>query len=149
MNADKEQFEIVGHGSTRTNANMDKLKYTDITDKIIKAFFQVYNTLGYGFLEKVYENALVIELKKLGLNVIAQHPIRVFYESAVIGEYVADIVVEHAVIIEIKAAKTISIEHEAQLLNYLKATQLEVGLILNFGPKAEFSRKAFDNSRKK
>lgn len=128
---------------------MDKLKYNEITDKIIKAFYQVYNTLGYGFLEKVYENALIIELRKLGLSVIAQHPIRVYYDNAVVGEYFADILVENTVIVEIKAAKTIIIEHEAQLLNYLKATQLEVGLILNFGPKAEFSRKAFDNSRKK
>ena len=128
---------------------MDNLKHKDITDKIIKAFYQVYNTMGYGFLEKVYENALIIELKKLGLNVIAQHPIRVYYDTAVVGEYFADILVENTIIIEIKAAKAISIEHEAQILNYLKATQLEVGLILNFGPKAEFSRKAFDNSRKK
>jgi len=128
---------------------MDNLKHKDITDKIIKAFYQVYNTMGYGFLEKVYENALIIELKKFGLNVIAQHPIRVYYDTAVVGEYFADILVENTIIIEIKAAKAISIEHEAQILNYLKATQLEVGLILNFGPKAEFSRKAFDNSRKK
>jgi len=128
---------------------MNKLKHSEITDKIIKSFYQVYNTLGYGFLEKVYENALIIELKKLGLNAIAQHPIQVYYDNAVVGDYFADILVENAVIIEIKAAKTINLEHEAQLLNYLKATQLEVGLILNFGPKAEFSRKAFDNSRKK
>jgi len=124
------------------------LKHSDLTDKIIEAFFRVYNTLGYGFLEKVYVNALLIELKKLGLDVKAQHPIRVLYYNAVIGEYFADILAENAVIIEIKAAKGISIEHEAQLLNYLKATELEVGLILNFGPKAEFKRMAFDNSRK-
>jgi len=128
---------------------MDKLKHNEITDKIIKAFYQVYNTLGYGFLEKVYENALIIELKKLGLIVIAQHSIQVYYDNAVVGDYFADILVENTVIIEIKAAKAIILEHEAQLLNYLRATQLEVGLILNFGPKAEFSRKAFDNSRRK
>ena len=128
---------------------MDKLNHNEITDKIIKAFYQVYNTLGYGFLEKVYENALIIELKKLGLIVIAQHSIQVYYDNAVVGDYFADILVENTVIIEIKAAKAIILEHEAQLLNYLRATQLEVGLILNFGPKAEFSRKAFDNSRRK
>ena len=100
-------------------------------------------------MEKVYENALIIELKKIGLHVLAQHPIRVYYDSAIVGEYFADLLVENTIIIEIKAAKTIGIEHEAQLLNYLKATQLEVGLILNFGPNAEFSRRAFDNSRKK
>ena len=127
---------------------MDKPKHNELTDKIIRAFFQVYNTLGYGFLEKVYENALLIELKKLGLAAIAQHPIRVMYDNAIVGEYFADLLVENAVIVEIKAAKAISVEHEAQLLNYLKATQLEVGLVLNFGPKAEFKRMAFDNSRK-
>lgn len=126
----------------------DKLKHNEVTDKIINAFFQVYNVLGYGFLEKVYENALIIELNKLGLNAVAQHPIRVLYDNTVVGEYYADILVENAVILEIKSAKAIIAEHEAQLLNYLKATRLEVGFILNFGPKAEFSRKAFDNSRK-
>ena len=79
---------------------------------------------------------------------IAQHPIRVIYDNAIVGGYFADLLVENAVIVEIKAAKAISVEHEAQLLNYLKATQLEVGLVLNFGPKAEFKRMAFDNSRK-
>jgi GxxExxY protein len=128
---------------------MNELKHSHITDKILEAFFRVYNILGYGFLEKVYENALLIELKKLGFLAIAQHPIRVLYDNMVVGEYFADILVDNTIIIEIKAAKAIMPEHEAQLLNYLKATQLEVGLILNFGPKAEFSRKAFDNLRKK
>jgi len=127
---------------------MKNLKHNDITEKIIQAFFQAYNILGYGFLEKVYEKALIIELKKLGLDIKAQHPIRVLYDNVVIGEYFADLLIENAVIIEIKAAKGISAEHEAQLLNYLKATEIEVGLILNFGPKAEFKRMAFDNVRK-
>ena len=126
---------------------MERLKHTEITDKIIKAFFRVYNILGYGFLEKVYENARIVELKKLGLSVVAQHPIRVLYENIVVGEYFPDILVENSVIVEIKTAKAIVVEYEAQLLNYLKATKLEVGLTLNFGPKPEFSRKAFDNVR--
>jgi len=101
---------------------MNELKHGNITEKILEAFFRVYNVLGYGFLEKVYENALLIELKKLGLPAVAQLPIRVFYDNMVVGEYFADLLVDNAIIIEIKAAKTIIPEHEAQLLNYLKAT---------------------------
>lgn len=127
---------------------MNKFKHDDITEKIIEAFFRVYNTLGYGYLEKVYENALMIELKKIGLSAIAQFPIRVMYAGELVGEYFADIFAESCVIVEIKASKAIGPEHEAQLLNYLKATSTEVGLILNFGPKAEFKRKIFDNFRK-
>jgi len=123
-------------------------KHAEITDKIIAAFYKVYNTLGYGFLEKVYENAMVIELRKQGLEVISQAPITVFYEDNVVGEYFADLLVANAVIIELKAAKDLADEHEAQLLNYLKATPHEVGLLLNFGPKPQFKRKAFENTRK-
>jgi GxxExxY protein len=123
-------------------------KYIDITELIIKAFYKVYNTLGYGFLEKVYRNALAIELRKLGLDVIQEACIVVYYDSEVVGEYFADLLVAGLVIIELKAVKKLSEEHEAQLLNYLKATPYEVGLLLNFGPKPEVKRKAFDNSRK-
>ncbi|MEE9618098.1 MAG: GxxExxY protein [Anaerolineae bacterium] len=115
---------------------------------IIKAFYKVYNALGYGFLEKVYRNALVIELRKLGLEVIPEARIRVYYEGEVVGEYFADLLVAGVVIVELKAMKSLLEEHEAQLLNYLKATPYEVGLLLNFGPKPEIKRKAFDNSRK-
>ena len=123
-------------------------KHAEITDKIIAAFYKVYNTLGYGFLEKVYENALVIELRKQGLEVVAQAPVTVFYEEHVVGEYFADLFVANAVIVELKAAKDLADEHEAQLLNYLKATPHEVGLLLNFGPQPQFKRKAFENTRK-
>ncbi|MDA8100657.1 MAG: GxxExxY protein [Nitrospiraceae bacterium] len=125
------------------------MRHDDITNKIIEAYFTVYNTLGYGFLEKVYENALMIEMKKLGLQAESQVPIQVKYDRSIIGEYFADILVDNRVIVEIKAARAICAEHEAQLLNYLKATSLEVGLILNFGPKAELKRIIFDNFRKK
>ena len=123
-------------------------KHAEITDRIIAAFYKVYNTLGYGFLEKVYENALAIELCKQGLEARAQAPITVLYEGEVVGEYFADLVIANAVIIELKAAKDLADEHEAQLLNYLKATPHEVGLLLNFGPKPQFKRKAFENTRK-
>lgn len=130
------------------NADLQDFKYTDLTEKIIKAFYQVYNTLGYGFLEKVYEKALLIELKKSKLKALAQAPIKIFYDQQLIGEYFADLMVEDKVIVEIKSAKNLAEEHEAQLLNYLKATEIEVGLLLNFGPKAAVKRKAFENTRK-
>ena len=125
-----------------------ELLYKDTTDKILKAFYAVYNILGYGFLEKVYQNALFIELCKLGLNVIKQHPIKVYYEGQQVGEYYADLFVDDLVIIEVKAAVCIVEEHEFQLLNYLRATDKEVGLLLNFGKKPEFKRKIFQNINK-
>ncbi len=122
--------------------------FEELTEQIIKAFYDVYNELGYGFLEKVYENALYIELKKMGLDVVQQQPIRVFYVGEVVGEYFADLIVERKVILELKAVKKISDQHEAQLINYLKATDAQVGLVLNFGHKPEFSRKIFSNEGK-
>ena len=123
--------------------------HEDVTDKIIHAFYCVYNTLGYGFLEKVYENAMTIELRKSGLKVEAQKGIQVRYASETVGEYFADLLVDDKVIVELKAARAVLEEHEAQLVNYLKATQAEVGLLLNFGQKPEFKRKLFHNSLKK
>ena len=125
------------------------MKHEALTDKIIGAFYKVYNTLGYGFLEKVYENAMAIELRKLGLQVLCQHPIQVFYDDQVVGDYVADLIVEDAVIVELKAVRQLAQEHEAQLLNYLNATHHEVGLLFDFGPKPTFARKVFDNERKR
>ena len=122
--------------------------HEEITSVIIAAYYAVYNTLGYGFLEKVYENALILELQKRGLNVKQQVPIKVYYEGQVVGEYFADLLINDLVIIELKAVEQIIKAHEAQLVNYLKATSLEVGLILNFGAKAEFKRKIFSNARK-
>jgi GxxExxY protein len=130
------------------NANIE-LKHKDITDKILHAFFKlVYPQLGYGFLEKVYENALVIALCDLGLKVEPQAQVIVHFQGQVVGEYDADLLVEDRVIVELKAASRLLLEHEAQRLNYLRATPYEVGLVLNFGPKPQFVRKAFDNSRK-
>ena len=123
-------------------------KNKELTEKIIKIFYKVYNTLGYGFLEKVYENAMMIEFRKDDIPAVSQDPIKVNYEEEVIGEYFADILVDRKVIIEIKATKKLIPDHEAQLLNYLKATDAEVGLLLNFGPEPEIKRKVFDNERK-
>jgi len=123
-------------------------KHSDVTEKIIQAFFAVHNKLGYGFSEKVYQNSLTLELTKLGLQVEQQKQIVVYYEGQAVGEYFADLVVNGVVIVELKAIRQLLDEHEAQLLNYLKATTIEVGLLLNFGPKAEFKRKVYDNARK-
>ena len=128
--------------------NADNYKHSAITDKIIKAFYTVYNTLGYGFLEKVYENALFIELTEMGFSVEKQEPITVYYEDEEVGEYFADLIVEESVIIELKAAESLREEHEFQLINYLKATEIEVGLLLNFGKKPELKRKVFTNKKK-
>ena len=130
------------------NADNQDFKYKELTEEIIRIFYRVYNKLGYGFLEKVYENAMMIELKKAGFPAVSQYAIKVLYEGEVIGEYYADILVENKVIVEIKAARSLVKENEAQLLNYLKATDIEVGLLVNFGTKPEVKRKAFDNSRK-
>lgn len=117
------------------------LLHGDITDQIIKAFYNVYNTLGFGFLEKVYENSMVVALTKAGLFAVPQAPILVRFEGNIVGEYFADLIVNDVVVVEIKAAEAMCPAHEAQLLNYLTATGKEVGLLLNFGPKPQFSRK--------
>ncbi|MEA3295285.1 MAG: GxxExxY protein [Euryarchaeota archaeon] len=121
--------------------------HAKLTDKIISSFFKVYNTFGYGFLEKVYENALVIELKRAELNVLQQQNIKVYYENQVVGNYFADIIADQ-VILEIKSAEGLREENKAQLINYLKATDKEVGLLLNFGRTPEFKRVIFTNDRK-
>jgi GxxExxY protein len=135
--------------NTDPTKSAPKYKHQELTEKVIVAFYTVYNTLGYGFLEKVYENALAVELRKRGLNVCQQMAIEVQYEGAVVGEYYADLVVEGLVIVEVKAVRSLAAEHEAQLLNYLKATEYEVGLLLNFGPAPEVRRKIYDNPLKK
>ena len=120
------------------------MKHGDLTERIIGTFYDVYNKLGYGFLESVYENAMVIALNNAGLECVKQAPIEVHFEGQIVGDFRADILVEDKVIVELKAVNAISDVHIAQTLNYLKATEIEVALILNFGPKAEFKRLFFD-----
>ena len=122
--------------------------HSELTEKIIGAFYKVYDALGYGFSEKVYENELAFELRQLGLLVEQQRQILVYYAGQVMGEYAADLVINGVVIIELKAVRQLIEEHEAQLFNYVKATPREVGLLLNFGSKAECRRKVYDNERK-
>ncbi len=128
---------------------MRHYKHQELTQEIINAFYKVYNTLGYGFLEKVYENALILELNNRGFKTAQQAPITVFYESEPVGHYFADVIVNDLVILEIKTSETIAEAHKAQLLNYLRSTNIEVGLVLNFGPKPESSRKIYQSSRKR
>ena len=127
---------------------MEKLLHNEITDLIIKTYYEVYNELGYGFLERVYQNAMLLELRNNGLNVQSQKMIKVYYKGLLVGDYFADIIVENVVILELKASEILVYENELQLLNYLRATDIEVGLLLNFGKKAEFRRKIFTNDRK-
>lgn len=122
-------------------------KHSELTGQIIKAAQNVHNTLGYGFLEKVYHNALLVELRKLGLFVESEKQITVEYDGQSIGEYFADILVENKVILEIKATKEISSVYETQLVNYLKATSIDIGLLLNFGPSLQIKRKIFETRR--
>ncbi|MBC8385181.1 MAG: GxxExxY protein [Candidatus Cloacimonetes bacterium] len=128
--------------------NKKMLLHSEITDKILNAFYFVYNKLGYGFLEKVYENAMVIKLKELGFSVEQQKNIKVFFEGKVVGEYFADLIVDKKVIVELKVAENLCDEHYFQLINYLKATEMEVGLLLNFGKEPQTKRAIFTNDRK-
>lgn len=123
----------------------DNYLHCELTDKVINCFYYVYNTLGHGFLEKVYENALKIELVSRGFMVECQNPIKVQYKGVPVGEYFADMIVNDLVIIEIEACETLNLAHQHQLQNYLKATNIEVGLLLNFGHKPEFARRVFTN----
>ena len=127
---------------------MSSILHKELTGSILKLFYEVYSELGYGFLEKVYQNALYNELKNNGFDVESQKQIKVYYKNVEVGEYYADLIVNDKVILELKATESITEAHEFQLLNYLKSTNIEVGLLLNFGKKPEFCRKVFQNYRK-
>ncbi len=125
-----------------------EILHKELTDKIIDAFFEVYNVLGYGYLERVYQNSLYLELVSRGHKVEAQKEIKIYYKGREVGIYFADLVVDDLVILELKAADAISEAHEAQLINYLRGTDKEIGYVLNFGPKPAFKRKIYTNERK-
>jgi len=145
--ADKRRFFLI-LSLIYATTTMDLL-HDKTTSVIINAFYKVYNELGYGFLEKVYQNALYLELLSQGLECKAQHQINVYYGNKKVGEYFADLIVDDCVILELKAAESLCEEHEFQLINYLKATDIEVGLLLNFGQKPQYKRKVFTNKNKK
>jgi GxxExxY protein len=117
------------------------MKHQKITGQIIQSVYKVHNTLGFGYLENVYQNSLLIELEKNGLKAVKEIPIQVSYDGRIVGEYVADILVEEQIILELKSVKALHPAHEAQLINYLKATNLEVGLLINFGERVDIKRR--------
>lgn len=127
---------------------MTNLLHKSITDAILKVYYEVYNELGYGFLEKVYQNAMYFELKSLGYKVEPQKQIKVYFKKQLVGEYYSDLLVEDKVIVELKATELILNVHVAQIMNYLKATPIEVGMLLNFGEEPEFKRLIYTNDRK-
>jgi GxxExxY protein len=127
---------------------MGKYFFNELTDRVINRFYKVYNVLGFGFLENVYQNALYLELINDQLKVETQKVIKVYYKNNIVGNYKADLIVNDIIILELKAAEYLMEEHELQLINYLKATNIEIGLLLNFGKKPEIRRKIFTNDRK-
>jgi GxxExxY protein len=125
------------------------LKHAEVIEKIIGVFYDVYNELGYGFLECVYEESLVIALNEAGLTANRQIPLPVWFRGHKVGEFRADVLVENCVLLELKSARSLDPAHEAQLLHYLKSTEIEIGMLLNFGARPQFRRLLFDNERKK
>jgi len=124
------------------------MRHEEITEKIIGIFYKVHRGLGYGFLEKVYENAMIVEFEEAGLKFENQCPICVRYRGKIVGSYIADFVVEGKIVVEVKALRELSVADEWQLLNYLRSTDNSVGLLFNYGRKAEFKRKIYDKIRK-
>ena len=126
----------------------EELVPKELVDIILKHFYRVYNELGYGFLERVYQNALYFALLDEGLKCETEQPIKVYFDGRVVGDFRADILVENCIILELKAAEEFNSSFDSQLINYLKATEIEVGYVLNFGKRPKYSRKVFSNSRK-
>jgi len=124
------------------------LKHSELTDKIIGVFYDVYNEVGHGFLESTYAEAMVVALESSGLTVEREVPVSVWFRGKKVGQYFADLLVDGTVLLELKAGRTIESAHEAQLLHYLRATEIEVGLLLNFGIRPQFRRLLFDNERR-
>ena len=135
--------------NTDQSSNPKALKHGELTEKIIQVFYEVYNELGHGFLESVYRNAMEIGLRQSGLIVTRELPIAVWFRGEDVGDFRADLIVQDLVLLELKTAEAISKSHEAQLYNYLRATQVEVGLLLNFGHSPSFRRIVFDNEKKR
>jgi GxxExxY protein len=119
------------------------LKHKELSEKIIAAAYNVHNELGYGFVEKVYKNALAIELEETGMKFIVEAPLKVSYHNRIVGDYFADIIVDDKIVVEVKAVSKLEPVHEVQLVNYLKATGMNVGLLINFGQSVEIKRRIF------
>jgi GxxExxY protein len=145
----REHLGVVSPGAARaTRQHMTDLLHREITDRVLAVFYQVHRELGAGFLEKVYHRAMVIALREARLRVTEHIPIVVWFRGQLIGEFIADIVVEDVLLLEIKAVENIQGKHEAQAINYLRASDLELGFVLNFGPSPQFKRLLYTNGRK-
>jgi GxxExxY protein len=153
MNADiKMMMDKAGAAKSRNGSMSPEgtdLKHRDLTEKMIGVFYDVYNELGHGFLESVYQKAMEISLREAGLRVEREMAVPVWFRSRDVGNFKADLLVEGCVLLELKTAQAIDRTHEAQLMNYLRATAIEVGLLFNFGPKSQFRRFVFENEKKK
>jgi GxxExxY protein len=144
-----DQSNISGLNSLVMHPSLPGLKHAELTDKIIGVFYDVYNELGHGFLESTYAEALAVALEEAGLSSAREVPVPVWFRGRKVGQYYADLIVGDVVLLELKAARTLESAHEAQLLHYLRATEIEVGLLLNFGLRPQFRRLLFDNDGKK
>lgn len=133
---------------SQIDADGRRFKHVELSRAVIGVFYQVYNELGFGYAESVYESAMELALTEAGLVVVRQAPIHVHFRGRIIGEFRTDMLVNDKLMLELKAARALDSAHEAQVINYLKATPIEVALLLNFGPKPEARRLAFDNTRK-
>ena len=130
------------------NSNEREFKHRETSQKVIGIFYSVYNELGYGFIESVYHKSMVVALNSEGVKVCSPVEVPVWFRGHQVGDFEGDILVDNSVLLELKAARTLDSSHQAQILNYLRATDIEVGLLLNFGTKPEFKRLIFDNQRK-
>ncbi len=130
------------------NAEKRRFKHKDLTEAILGVFFEVYKELGHGFLESVYENAMCLALESKGMSIARQIAVPVWFRGTQVGNFFADLLVEEKVLVELKAVRLLDLAHEAQVLNYLRATGIEVGMLLNFGLKVQYKRFAYDNERK-
>ncbi len=144
-----DQEHRCGVNSLMMSTPPSALKHSELSEKIIGVFYDVYNELGHGFLESTYAEALVVALEESGLSTAREVPVPVWFRGKKVGQYHADLIVENVVLLELKAARALESAHEAQLLHYLRATEVEVGLLLNFGLRPHFRRLLFDNERKK
>jgi len=136
---------MAGRSSVAENA----LKHEELTQKIIGIFYDVYNELGYGFLESIYRESMALAFSECGMKVEQEVPVPVWFRGKKVGDYRADLLVQRCVLLELKSARTLESSHEAQLLHYLRATEIEVGLLLNSGLRPQFRRLPFDNERKR
>ena len=125
------------------------MEYEELTHKIIGAAYKVFNTLGFGFLESIYKNAMIVELAKNNLKVEAEKPLKVYYDNQIVGDFFIDLYIEDKVVVELKSVQNLIKEHEVQLVNYLQGLQKDIGLLINFGPSGVDVKRKFRTPKQK